>query len=405
MKIAQLGPAHPFRGGIVHFNSRLAEALRIRPDLDMALYYWSKPYPVSLLPKSVKNRQDKHSTMTFHQPGLNILSYTNPLSWLMLVLLVKKGRYDMFITHWVHPVHFPVFSIIFMAIRLLTRTQICLIVHNFLPHEHLPGAKIMTRSIVNMAHKVILHGSSETQKARSCNISHRNIHKAFHPVYDQFILPVESRESIRTDLGLRSKVFLFFGFIRPYKGLGCLLEAFRRIAPTHQDMSLLVVGEYFYPKAKMEPGVTVSYPGKAPGPLGLSLADPIHRQVVWINRYVPNEEVGRYFSVADVVVVPYHEASQSGPLQIAYAFDKPVIASDIPAFREIVSDGESGYLFRPGDPTDLANKMNFFFQRSIQPAQVNAYRQRFNWDDYSRILVGSRDSTPPPCNELFSDRN
>jgi glycosyltransferase involved in cell wall biosynthesis len=385
MKIALLGPAQPFRGGIVHFNSRLAMALQNRPELDVDLFYWSKPYPVFLLPGSAACL-DEQSSLTFHQPGLRILSYTNPLTWGALIIRLRRGRYDMFITHWVHPVHFPVFKVLFAAIRLLTKTKICLIVHNCLPHEHMPGAAFMSRSVLKMAHRLVLHGEAEAQQARRIGLAASDMVTAFHPIYDQFVLPAEPRESIRRSLGLREKVLLFFGFIRPYKGLECLLEAFCNLASRYPEVSLLVVGEQFY-TAKGEAGgndLLLSH---------LSPNDPIRSQIIWIGRYVENEEVGRYFSVADALVVPYLSAAQSGPLQIAYALDKPVIASDLPAFRECVDHGESGYLFSTGNVRDLTVKMELFLNKPIAAEQVRQYRRQFSWDRYVDRVLHSRNTS------------
>jgi len=383
MKIALLGPGHPSRGGIVHFNSRLAMALQGRQELNVDLFYWSKPYPIFLLPGSAGDYLDEQSSTTFHQPGLRILSYTNPLTWVALIARLRRGRYDMFITYWVHPVHFPVFKVLFAAIRLLTKTKICLIVHNCLPHEHLPGAAFMSRSVLKMAHRLVLHSGPETDQAKSLGLKCQDMVTAFHPIYDQFVLPAEPREAIRSSLGLREKVLLFFGFVRPYKGLECLLSAFCNLASRYPDVSLLVVGEHFYSKKE-------EVRAKDRLLSHLSLSDPIRSQIVWIDRYVANEEVGRYFTVADALVAPYLSVTQSGPLQIAYAFDKPVIASDLPAFRECVSPGESGYLFATGNERDLAEKIELFLKKPIAAEQVRRYRRQFSWDRYVDMVLHTR---------------
>jgi glycosyltransferase involved in cell wall biosynthesis len=382
MKIALLGPAHPFRGGIVHFNSRLARALQNRPELDVDLFYWSKPYPAFLLPGPASACLDEQSSLTFHRPGLRILSYTNPLTWGTLIMRLRRGRYDMLITHWVHPVHFPVFKVLFAAIRLLTKTKIILIVHNCLPHEHLLGAVFMSRSIFKMAHRLVVHGQSEAQQVERLGLAAGNRVTAFHPVYDQFVMPAEPREAIRRSLGLREKVLLFFGFVRPYKGLECLVKAFCALAPRYPDVSLLVVGEQFYTTKGEARGNDLLLSHLSPN-------DPIRSQIVRIDRYVANEEVGRYFAVADALVAPYLSATQSGPLQVAYAFDKPVIASDLPAFRECVSPGKSGYLFLTGNAPDLKEKMELFLNKPISAGQVRQYRRQFSWDRYVDIMLHS----------------
>jgi glycosyltransferase involved in cell wall biosynthesis len=381
MKIALLGPAHPFRGGVVHFNSRLAAELQSRTEHKVDLFYWSKPYPAFLLPGKNPNK-DETSTLTFERPGSHILSYTCPLTWVALVKRLRRGRYDVFITHWVHTVHFPVFKVLFAAIRLLTKTKICLITHNCLPHEPLPGAITLNRSVFKMAHRLVVHSRSEANQVKRVGISPGHIVTAFHPICDFFPPPPDTLNFIRSDLGLRDKVLLFFGFIRPYKGLDCLLEAFCTLAPHYPDVSLLIAGEYFGAKSenydKNDRLIRFLPPG-----------DPVRAQIVWIDRYISNEEVGRYFSVADALVAPYLSATQSGVIQVAYAFEKPVIASDLPAFRECVNSGESGYLFSAGNARELKEKMALFLKTPILTERVRCFRQRFSWDRYVDLLFDS----------------
>ncbi|MBU1568578.1 MAG: glycosyltransferase [Proteobacteria bacterium] len=238
----------------------------------------------------------------------------------------------------------------------------------------------MSLSIFNTAHRIILHSTSETQQAQNLGFITSNMVTAFLPTFNQFIIPGEPRESIRHSLGLRGKVLLFFGFIRPYKGLRLLLEAFHDLASRYPDVSLLVVGEHFH---------TTSAGLHNNGSLldHLSPNDPVRSQIVFIDRYVANEEVGRYFAIADVLVAPYLSATQSGPIQIAYALDKPVIASDLPAFRQCVSHGESGYLFSTGNVQDLTEKLELFLDKPITNKQVHRYRQFFNWQRYVEMLL------------------
>ncbi|MDI6742005.1 MAG: glycosyltransferase [Smithella sp.] len=382
MKIALLGPSHPARGGIVHFNSRLAEAMRSRRNLTVDTLYWSKLYPRFLMPSSSRNRRDEENSSTFHREGLRILSYTNPLTWAKLIKHLRRGRYDMFITHWVHPVHAPVFLFLFAALKLLTKIKICLVVHNTLPHERFPGDAFLSRLIMNMSHRLIMHGQAEADRARQIGVDQKKMITAFHPVYDQFGLPSEAAESIRRDLGLRGMVLLFFGFIRPYKGLNLLLEAFQTIAPDYPDVSLLIVGESFHGRQGEEND-------KDRFLSSIHQDDPLLSRIVWINRYVPDEQVGRYFSAADVFVAPYLSVTQSGPLNIAYALDKPVIASDLPAFRDCVRDGESGYLFEAGNASDLADKIRRFMKAPLTAEKVRRCRRQFSWERYVDLAVGA----------------
>jgi glycosyltransferase involved in cell wall biosynthesis len=175
--------------------------------------------------------------------------------------------------------------------------------------------------------------------------------------------------AVRSQFGLPEDqaVLLFFGFVRPYKGLDVLLDALpivRRRMPIH----LFVVGEMW--------DRTTPYLSHIQR-LGIEAC------VTLVNRYVPNEELESYFSAADVVVLPYRSATQSAVIQLAFGFDKPVITTDVGGLAEAVTDGVNGLIVPPADPNALAEAIIRFFGDDLQTtlAQgVLAHKQRFSWD-------------------------
>jgi glycosyltransferase involved in cell wall biosynthesis len=374
--IAQLGPAHPNRGGIVHFNNRLALALRERPDLRVRQYFWSKPYPEFLLPGPASEWLDHHSRQPLQVPGKRILSYTNPLSWWAFLRRIRRDRCDILVTHWAHPVHFPVFAALFTAIRLFTHIRIHLIAHNVMPHEKVIGAAWMARTVMSLAHVVVVHSSAERDVATRHLKIVGKVRKSFHPVYD-FFNTTEKLERLRDTLNLENHVFLFFGFIRPYKGIDCLVDAFEMLQQKRTDVSLLIVGKNMY-KNK---------PARDRGSDNVTQRIDANEKIIHIDEYVPNEDVGSYFSIADALVAPYHEASQSGPVQIAHALGKPVIASDLPAFRECLEQGVSGRLFKAGDPEALAEAMNSLLRQPPDFENMKPHGPRMGWERYVEILL------------------
>jgi glycosyltransferase involved in cell wall biosynthesis len=249
-----------------------------------------------------------------------------------------------------------------------------------LPHERFFFDEYMTRSVLKMAHRLIVHSKEEAKILLNIAPLIHNPVEAFMPVFDQFVLHDDILSHVPFFAGLRKKVLLFFGFIRQYKGLDVLLEAFHIFAQNHPDASLLIVGESFYRKNGEATARDIFLENWPPD-------DPVRSQIVWVDRYVPNEEVSRYFTAADLLVVPYLSVTQSAPLQVAYAFDKPVIASDLPAFRECVSNGESGYLFETGKASDLADKMDLFFSKPIPAESVKRFRQKFSWQQYVNLIL------------------
>ena len=190
-----------------------------------------------------------------------------------------------------------------------------------------------------------------------------------HPTYDVFAAeqPLPADEA-RRKLGLDGKrVLLFFGFIRAYKGLDVLLEAVQRLE-TDKGYHLVVVGEFYEDAEKYRPGL-----------------DALRRrgQLTLVDRYVPNEEVPLYFSAADVVMIPYLSATQSGIIQIAYAFGKPVVATTVGGIPEVVDDRSTGYLVPAGDSDAMADAVRHYFEtadRGEMAQAIERHNEKYSWE-------------------------
>ena len=150
---------------------------------------------------------------------------------------------------------------------------------------------------------------------------------------------VHQRE-VRAGISAHEKVILCFGFIRHYKGLDVLIVALAQFPKELlQESRLLVAGA---PIIDVSPFQRLA--------AHLEVKD----RIIWDLRYIPDEEVGTYFAAATVVVFPYREIDQSGPLHIAIAFGKPIVATATGGFPNIVDDGVHGYLVPPEDPHALS---------------------------------------------------
>jgi glycosyltransferase involved in cell wall biosynthesis len=162
---------------------------------------------------------------------------------------------------------------------------------------------------------------------------------------------------------------LFFGYVRAYKGLAVLLEAMKNLAGEFlDDALLLVVGEFYDDEA--------SYRRKV-RELG------VEEKVRFVSHYVPSSEVAPYFSAADVVVLPYVSATQSGIIQIAYNFDRPVIATDVGGLAEVVRDGLTGFIVPPSDPGSLSGAVQRFYHENRErefSANVKVEKKKYSWD-------------------------
>ena len=194
-----------------------------------------------------------------------------------------------------------------------------------------------------------------------------------HPEYSIFNQNRMTDEQAKESLNLKGNILLHFGVIRPYKGIDDLIAAMPEVLK-RVDATLLVVGERwrgFDIEAQL-----AKYPG-------------IESRVRLVTNYIPNEEVERYFRAADVVVLPYVETSASGVLQVALAFDKPVIGTETGALKDVIHDGMNGYLVPVRNPQRLADKIVRFFTENKKTefsGNIKNMKNQFAWSNMAQCI-------------------
>jgi glycosyltransferase involved in cell wall biosynthesis len=206
---------------------------------------------------------------------------------------------------------------------------------------------------------------------------------AFHPLYDFFDTGMLSKPEARAKLNLQEDTILFFGFIRPYKGVENLLRAMPRILKQRR-VTLLVVGEFWDGREAFTRLIAE-----------LKIED----AVKVVDRYVPNEEVGLFFSAADLIVLPYTSGTGSGIVQIANGLEKPVVATRVGSLPEVVEDGSTGYLVNPGDPEALAQAVIRFYAEEKEAEFIDGIRRRkdrFSWQNLVTLIDTMTTRATPP---------
>jgi len=244
-------------------------------------------------------------------------------------------------------------------------TKVLFICDNVIPHEHRPGDAAFTWYAFGPVDGFITQSETVQRdllrfwpKAKFRNVP--------HPVYNIFGA-LKEKVAARAALGITApRIILFFGYIRRYKGLHVLLDAMAALDPS-LSIHLLVVGEFYDDKEKYQEQIAA-----------LGITD----RVTIRSEYVSNESVGGYFSAADVVVLPYISATQSGIAQIAYNFDKPVIATAVGGLAEVVVDNVTGFLVPPEEPQALARAISRFFiegKENVFAANVREEKKKYTW--------------------------
>ena len=361
MRIALIGPTYPFRGGISHYTTLLFRHLKKRHDTLFITF--SRQYLDILFPG--KTDKDPSGEKIFEPGALPLLDSMNPFTWVDASLHVVRFRADLVVLPWWVSFWALQFWTIATLIKRRRNAKILYLCHNVVEHESNRFDKILTRMALSSGDFFIVHSKEERRRLLAM-FPGASVQISPHPTYEVFNYRPFDSKRIREKYGLRGNVILFFGFVRDYKGLRYLIEALPHVL-AETDVTLMVVGEFWKDKVKYLRQIEEK---------GLESA------VVIVDKYVPNEEIGNYFSAADLVVQPYISATGSGVIQTAFGFDKPVVATRVGSLPEMVDDGRTGFLVRPQDPDDLARAIVRFFRESKFDEFANHIReerQRFSW--------------------------
>ena len=322
MDISFLSTFHPFRGGIAQFNARLLRELRagghaVRPRT------FSTQYPSLLFPGTSQLVTTDDIAEPVNAP--RVLSSINPLTWSATANAIAREHPDVLLVRYWMSFFGPSLGNVARRVRRHGITPIAL-VDNILPHEARSFDKPFTQYFLNSCDGFITLSESVRDQLLTLRPDARTIVLP-HPLYDHFGAALQ-QDAAQHALGIapKSKVLLFFGFIRDYKGLDLLIEA---LAKLPQDHVLIIAGEPYGEMKKYRDAID-----------RLGIRDRIVDRI----RYIPDQEVPLYFSAADAVVLPYRSATQSGITAIAQHFAKPVIATDVGGLKEFVTDGRTGII-------------------------------------------------------------
>jgi glycosyltransferase involved in cell wall biosynthesis len=371
-QIAVLGLSHPFRGGIAHYSTLLVRELRRHHPVRFLTL--RRQYPRFLFPGQSQYDDSAAAIAEENEP---VIDPINPLTWLRTAFTLWRGGHDLVIVQWWHPFFGLAFGTIINLLSLVSRARICVLCHNVLPHEGSLLDRWLTGYAFWRATHFLVH--SEQDKANLLALAPTApVTKTRHPTYAVFGADgLCDKAAARRRLGLEvdRAILLFFGLVRPYKGLEYLLQAMPLVL-RDVDCVLLVVGEFYEPKARYT-----------------HLIDDLRlrERVELVDRYVKNEEVSLYFRSADVVVLPYVDATQSGVVQIAFGLEVPVITTDVGGLPEIVEDGCTGFVVASRSAEQLAEAIVRFYREAREASfrrEITRRRGDFDWRHETEALTG-----------------
>ena len=364
LNIAVVGPVHPYRGGIAHYTTLLAAHLCQRHVT--RVYSFRKQYPGWLFPG--RSQLEPSDIPLANIEAQYWLTPWWPGSWRRVTKDWSSWRPAVVVFQWWVPFMAPMTA--WLAARASRAgARVVMICHNVLPHEHSRSDAALVRMALSRADRLIVHSASEQHRAQEL-FPHATVEVVPLPSFVAFHSEKWSRAHARAALNLDGKVVLFFGLVRPYKGLIDLLDALPGVL-SETAVQLLVVGEIW--------GDAELYRSRVKA-LGLE------SRVNFVDRYVSNDEAAMYFAATDLAVLPYREATGSAVLQLAFGLGVPVVVTRTGGMGEVVQDGVTGFIVEPGDVDGLTRAMLRFFRDDWGDRMRQAIQQQDPFASWSRLI-------------------
>jgi len=363
MKIVIVSPAYPLRGGIAHSAGLLYKELA--KNHEVFLITFKRQYPNFLFPGK---SQTESVEETDRIPTEVILDSINPFIWNSTAKRIINLKPDLVIfKHWL-PFFAPCYGWIARKIKKSSTAKLMAVCHNIIPHEKRIGDKTLSKYFLN---KIDYFIPLSDQVKKDLFLFVKN------PVYKLLPLPVFSLFGVRVNKDEAKKylniidknILLFFGFIRDYKGLDVLIEAFALVRKK-MDVKLIVAGEFYEPEEKY---------------LNLISKYNLENSIILKKDFIPTSEVKYYFSAADAVVLPYKSATQSGIVQVAVNFCKPVIATNVGGIGEVIEEGKTGYVVEKENPEKLAQAIIRFYNDDKEKEfslNMKSLKEKYSWQNF-----------------------
>ncbi len=373
MKIAILSCFYPYRGGISQFNAALWEELG--KDNEVKAFNFKRQYPGILFPGKTQfvTADDEAKEI----PSEALLDTINPLTFYTTYKSILRWKPDIVVVRywmsWFAP------SLGFITRRLRKKgIKIISILDNIIPHEpHFFDAPF---------NRYFLSGSDgyvTLCDAVACDLLQIKPDARYtvipHPLYSHFGQKQDRNEALHS-LGLdpEKKTLLFFGLIREYKGLDILLDAFKMLDSSYQ---LIIAGEPYGSFERYQAQID---------------ALPSDHKVSCSLCYIKDSQVSAYFSGADLCVLPYRSATQSGVSAISFHFEVPMLVTDVGGLKETIADKGTGMLAEDITPEAVKKGVEAYFNDPVLRENcINAIKkekERLSWHGFVKQFIAFADT-------------
>jgi glycosyltransferase involved in cell wall biosynthesis len=366
MRYSVIGPVYPYRGGIAHYTTQLVQAL-IKAGHTVQSVSYKRQYPKWLYPGT----SDKDPSQTAHTINADyLLDPLKPITWWNTANQIAKQKPDLVLIQWWTTFWAPAYAWLGAALKR-RKLKVVYIIHNVFPHEQRFYDAWLAKLALSQGRAFIALSIKEQQKLLRL-LPGRLVNVAHHPAFTWLNGRKLPKEEARHKLGflVNRPLLLFFGIVRPYKGLKYLIESMALLKDKNFERLpfLLVAGEIWGDKLAYLEQIN-----------HLGLSECVHLD----DRYVPDEEAAVMFSAADMLVAPYLDGTQSGAVELALGFGLPIVATDIIA--EGISTENQSYIkiVKAGDVNAFAQAI----QQVISERRELNIRLDSTEDDWQRLIM------------------
>ena len=305
------------------------------------------------------------------------ISSINPFTWFKAANKIIENHPDIVIFAYWMSFMAPCFGTIANRIKSKCKTKCLALVHNMLPHEPSILDKLLPPYFVRSMDGFVALSKSVVEDIDKLDKNNKPKSFSPHPIYDHYGERTDKFVAAQK-LGLDPDVnyLLFFGFIRPYKGVDWLLEAMADERLMHKNCKVIIAGE-FYEDAQRYYDLEKQ----------LQVSD----KVIWCPDFIPDSSVAPYFNVADLVVLPYKSATQSGVAQIAYHFEKPLLVTNIGGLPEIVPHGKVGLVVEPNSQAIASAIVDFYASDTSWDFKkgIAEEKKKYEWERLTQTILDS----------------
>jgi len=365
MKIAILSPFYPYRGGLAQLNARMYTELSKLNDVKA--FTFTTLYPNFLFPGKTQYVSGGDTATVIEAKRL--LNSINPFSYIKTAKQINRYSPDILIIPYWMSFLAPAFGTVCLFLK--KKTKVISLVHNAISHERTLMEKPLAKFFFNRCDAFIVMSEPVRNGLLSLK-SDANILLQPHPIYDHYAEPINKSEA-RRKLKIKEdkKTLLFFGLIRDYKGLDLLIEAMASLDDSYQ---LIIAGESYGSFEKYQDLIDKS---------------PLKNNISVFEQYIPDEMVTILFSAADVLVLPYRSATQSGVVALAYQLETPMIATDVGALGSTVKESRTGLLTKDINPGEIANTIKEYFAMDSHEEFIRNLKKektRLSWNNFIQSI-------------------